>query len=30
MHFIDTDTLEPIVPEFMANNNDNDGLEDAK
>ncbi|PKC63726.1 hypothetical protein RhiirA1_463389 [Rhizophagus irregularis] len=29
MHSIDTDTVDPIVPEFMDNNNENDELEDA-
>jgi hypothetical protein len=30
MHSIDTDTVDPIVPEFMDNNNENDELEDAR
>ncbi|CAB5334833.1 unnamed protein product [Rhizophagus irregularis] len=29
MHSIDTDTVDPIVPEFMDNNNENDELENA-
>ncbi|UZO16848.1 uncharacterized protein OCT59_008216 [Rhizophagus irregularis] len=29
MHSIDTDMVDPIVPEFMDNNNENDELEDA-
>ena len=30
MHFIDTDMVNLIVPEFMNNNNENDEFEDAR
>ncbi len=30
MHFIEVDTVDLIVPEFIANNNGNNELEDAR
>lgn len=30
MHFIEADTVDLIVPEFISKNNGNDELEDAR
>ena len=30
IHFINTDTIDLIVPEFMDNNNENNELEDVR
>ena len=30
IHFIDTDTIDLIVPEFTDNNNENNELEDIR